>query len=363
MAKRQEPYKTRLSKRDITILIELYQLQAIRARDIVDAHYGGKEYGFQRLQRVCDKGYIERTFTVRDNGQRYRSVYSITDKGVEELLKTEVIKQERRARDLKLMTGEMLERIDVSKVAINLEKAGWEILGSRDAKPLLGLPTNSIMQCFFTSPKPEDEKYRVYLMGNTIKENTLTKLYTELAESKSASIVLYKTEEIREETPAYQDFVKKITEERILPSQLCLLPLVEFAEKGSEERKNFVINAMLYGGQTQLEQYLRSKYGVIRYSDNRYHFGNVIIEQEGEEYYVCNYLRRDRVALKMLVEGFTIDDHRSTGKKVVVVTWKGYVDEVRSAIDSYQKRDFIQVKGITVQDIIDSQQDNVKKGA
>lgn len=352
MPRKQGPYKTRLSERDVTILMEMYQLQAIRARDLVDIHFGGKEYGLQRLQRLCDKGYLERTFTVRDNGQRNQSVYNITDKGIEELSKLEKISQERRARDLKLPTWEMLARIEVSKVAINLEQAGWSIVGSRDAKPLLGLPPNSIMQCFLTSPKPEEERYQVYLMGKTIKENTLTKLFTELEENKYGGLVLYKAGAMVEKTSAYLDFVKKITEEHITTNQLCLIPLVEWEASG--KKQNFVINAMLYGGQVQMEQYLRKRYGRIKYGDNRYHFGNIIVAHGGQEYFVCNYLRRDISSLKMLAENFTLEDHRSTGKGAIVVTWRGYAEEVRQTIDSIQKREFIQVEGITVQDIIDS---------
>jgi len=357
MTKRQGPYKTRLSERDIVILEELYQLQAIRARDLVDVYFNGGDYGLQRLQRVCDKGYIERTYTVKNSGQRNYSVYNITDKGIEELLKLGKIAQERRARDLRLTGWEMLARIDVSKVAINLEQMGWEIVGSRDAKQILGLPWNSSIQCLFRSPVPERKQYRVYYMGQTIKENTLIKLQIELEEDKSSSLIMYKTDEILEETPAYLDFVKHYTEQRIslYNSSICLMPLVEWENAATGERQNFVINALLYGGQPQLEHYLRNQYDRVKYGDNRYYFGNIIVEQEGQEYLVCNYLQRDKMALGMLAENLTLEEYRKTGKGAIVITWNGFVREVQEIIDSYQKRDFIKVKGITVQDIIDSQ--------
>jgi hypothetical protein len=335
--------------------MELYQLQAIRARDLVETHFRGKEYGLQRLQRLCDKGYLERTFTVRENGQRNHSVYSISDKGVDELLKIQKISQERRARDLKLPTMEMLTRIDVSNVVINLEKAGWTFVGGRDAKPLLGLPANSLLQCFLTSPKPAEERYRVYLMGRTIKENTLTKLITELEGNKYGSLILYKADAVLEITPAYKDFVKKVTEERMLVNELCLVPMLEWMDELNGIKRNFALNTMMYGGQMQLERYLKKRYGKVKYGDNRYYFGNTIVEHGGNEYYVCNYLRCDITALRALAENYTIEDYRSMGKGVIVVAWMGHVEEVRETIDNVQERGFIKVEGVTTQDIIDGQ--------
>lgn len=353
MDKRQGPYKSRLSERDVLILEELYQLQAIRARDLVDTHFKGKEYGLQRLQRVCDKGYIERTFTVKNSGQRNQSVYSITDKGIEELLKLGRVTQERRARDLRLTGWEMLARIEVSKVAINLAKEGWEVVGSRDTKQRLGLPWNSNIQCLFVSTAPERKQYRVYYMGQTIKENTLTKLQAELEEDRNNSLILYKTEEILEETPAYLDFVKYYTNKHIslFHSPICLMPLIEW-ETATGGKQNFVLNALLYGGQPKLEQYLRDHYDQVKYGDNRYYFGNIIVEQEGKDYLVCNYLQRDKTALKMLAENLTIEEFRKAGKGAIVITWNGFVKEAQETIDNFQKRDFIEVKGITVRDII-----------
>jgi len=356
MTKRQGPYKTRLSERDILILRELFQLQAIRASDLVDTHFKGKEYGLQRLQRVCDKGYIERTFTVRDNGQRNQSVYNITDKGIEELLKLGEIRDERRARDLKLTGWEMLARIEVSKIAINLAKVGWEIVGSRDTKQRLGLPWNSNIQCLFVSPAPEHKQYRVYYMGQTIKENTLIKLQAELEEDKNCSLILYKTDEILEETPAYLEFVKQYTNWNIslFHSPMCLMPLIEW-DNATGERQNFVLNALLHGGQPQLEQYLQRHCDRVKYGDNRYYFGNIIVEQGGKEYLVCNYLQRDKTALKMLTENLTLEEYQKTGKGAIVITWNGFVREVQDAIDGYQKRDFIEIKGVTVRDIVESE--------
>lgn len=355
MSKGQKPYKTSLSERDIEILEMLFQLQAIRAKDIADTYFAGKEYGLKRLQKLCDKGYIERTYTVRDSGQRNQSVYYIGDKGIDELLKLERITQERRARDLRISGWEMLARIEVSKIAINLKKVGWKIIGGRIAKPMLGLAWNSSIQCLFESPAPEKKRYRAYYMGHTIKEPTLIKLQSELEENSGSNLILYKAEAAIEEPPAYLDFVKYSTERynTLYNNPIHLMPLAEWQD-GEGKTQNFVLNALLYGGQPQLEKYLRNNYQRLKYSDNRYYFGNIIVEENSQEYFVCNYLQRDRSALQMLAENYTMEEHRKAQKEVLVITWNGLVNEAQETINAIQKRNFIKVKGITVRDIVES---------
>lgn len=351
MAEKQNDreYKTRLSERDLIILMEIYQLQAIRARDLAKVHYKSERHGLQRLQDLCWRGYIERTFTVKGTGQRNQSVYNISDKGIEELYKLGRINQERRARDLKLPTMEMLTRIEVSKIAISLEKAGWQVLGSRDGKIHLGLNPKSTMQLALTTP--EGKTYQAYVLNKSILDQTLSNLIGELNENKYGSIVLYKADTFREITLAYQNLVKEITEEQVTSLELCLIPMFEWNGEGGTKR-NFALETLLYGD--KIEPYLRKHYDRVKYGDNRYHFGNLIVEQGESEFMVCNYLCRDQSAIRTLARNYTITEYKNIRKGVIVLTWNGLVEEARQIIDSYQIRDFIQIQGITVQDISDS---------
>lgn len=353
MTRRQKEYKTRLSERDVTMLMEIYQLQAIRARDLVSIHFKTERHGLERLQELCGRGYLERTFTVKDTGQRNQSVYNIADKGIEVLFRLGKISQERRARDLKLPSLEMLLRIEVSKVAITLEKAGWKILGSRDAKTQLSLPSMSPMQCLFTTP--EGKPYQVYVLNKNSLEQTLVKIISELKDNRHGSIVLYKAEFPTDETPAYQDIVKYITEQNVSALELCLIPLATFVDSEGKYQ-NFAVNALQYGGDEKAERYLRNNYDGFKYTDNRYGFGNMTVERGDREYLVCNYLWRDRTALGLLAKHFKEDEYRNTGKGAIVLTWNGLANEVQKVIDSYQRRDFILVKSIGLQDILDSQE-------
>ena len=356
MSKKHKPYKSRLPERDIEILEMLFHLQSIRAIDIVSTYFEKSgEYGLKRLQKLCDKGFIERTFTVKSNGQRNNSVYQIADRGIEELLKIGKISQERRARDMRLSGWELLARIDISKIVLKLKQAGWRIIGSRDAKPKLSLPWNSSLQCLAESPAPEKKQYLVYHMGYTIKEPTLIKLQAELESSKGTNLIAYRAGTIMEETPAYLDFVKYYTENGVLShrNSMQLMPLVEWQDSEGKTQ-NFVLNALLYGGQPQLEQYLRKQYQRVKYSDNRYYFGNLMAEEDNQEYFICNYLQRDRAALRMLAENLTMQEYQKNKTGAIVITWNGLIKEAQEFIDRYQKRDFIKVKGITVRDIIES---------
>lgn len=348
----KERYKAKLPDRDVDVLTAVYQLQAVLSRDLIRTYYASEQSGQKRLGKLCLMGYLDRTRTVDERGRANGSVYSITDQAIEELTRISKISQPRRARDLKLPTLEMLLRIEVSKVAITLEKAGWNFLGSRDGKTQLSLQGVSPMQCLFTTP--EGKPYQVYVLNKNSLEQTFVKIVSELKENKHGSIILYKAEFPTDIMPAYQDIVKYITAQEASALELCLIPLATYVDSEGEDQ-NFAVNALLYGGNVQAERYLRRNYERFKYTDNRYNFGNMAVERGGREYLVCNYLRRDRTALQLLVKYLTQDEYRSTGKGAIVLTWNGFVDEVQQILDGYQKRDFILVKGITVEDILEAQ--------
>lgn len=131
-------------------------------------------------------------------------------------------------------------------------------------------------------------------------------------------IILYKTEgntakAIGEKTPAYEAIVNKITEQNILKHELCLIPMTEWEDGGN--MRNFALEALLNSSEGQVERYVRKRYGKIRFIDNRYHYGNTVVEQEGKEYVVCNYLRRDQTALRLLVRYLSEVNTRTTEKE------------------------------------------------
>lgn len=249
----------------------------------------------------------------------------------------------------------MLLRIEASKIAINIAKIGWQVKGGKDSKPQLSLSANSLTQMVLTSPVKET--YQVYVLNKSIQDQTLTKLISELGEIKRKSIILYKADNPMEQTLAYKSIVNKITERDISKYELCLIPMAEWEEGG--RIRNFAIESLSNSEESQVEKYLQKRYGKIRYSDNRYHFGNIVVEQGGKEYMICNYLRRDQTVLRALSRNLTRSEYENIKKEAIVLTWNGFVKEAQQIIDSYQKRDFIKVIGVTVKEIFDSQRENV----
>ena len=351
MMSMREGYKTRHSDRDIEILLAVYHLQAILMGDIEDTYYGGRKKGREKLQQQCDRGYLERRHIPNKKRGGSFSVYEIKEKGIELLFNLGKIEQKRRARDLSLPRVEMADRVEISKVAINLTQSGWSFLGSSDGKKEEELPNTSLMQCLLTSP--EKRNYQVYIVHESITENKLTKLIQELTSNKNGSLVLYKARFAEDETPAYKAIVKEFTESHLAINELCLIPLVELEQGG--EKINLTMQMLKHSGAEKVKKYLQRQYGKVRYSDNRYGFGDMVVEQIGGDYDICNYLRRDRSALRLLAENLTRSEYQNVGKGAIVLTWNGFVKEAQQIIDGYQKRDFIQVKGLTIRDIIDSQ--------
>jgi hypothetical protein len=355
-------YQAEVPDRDIDMFLAMYQLQVVSEDDLVAIFHGGRVYGKKRIQKLTNDGYLERTYKVREKGsqqpgQANGTVYGLTDKAIVELARIEKISSPpRRARDLRLPTLEMLQQLEVSKIALNIERSGWKVLGRMDSKQQLGLSHYSLTQMAVTSP--EGETYQAYVLNHNIQDQTLTKLVVELGEIKRKSIILYKTEgktskAIAEKTPAYEAIANKITEQSLTKRELCLLPMAEWGDRG--KIRNFAIEALLNSSEVQVEKYLRKQYGKIRFSDNPYHFGKMVVEQEGKEYVVCNYLRRDQTALRLLARYLTQSEYENWGKGAIVLTWTGFAGEAQEIIDSYQKREFIKVKGVVVTDIQDSQ--------
>jgi hypothetical protein len=342
--------KMNLVDRDIKILSAIYQLQAVRAIDIADAYYTGKNYGMARMQRLVERGYLERSYTVTPQGRRNHAVLQISEKGIDALVSIGVIKEQerRRARDLKLSGWDMVQRVDVSRICIHLAKAGWRFMSAQEAKQKHNINPSSIMHCCLISP--DKEIYQTYRMGVTIKESTLAKLVSELGENRYSSLILYDAKEPLEKTEAYQSLLSELQRQQVFVNELCLIPLVDyFAGLGS-----FSLGVTMLKNSTNMHiwHYIHRNFGFVGHMSNRYGFGSMYTKIGEEDYLICNYLRRNLTALKMLARTLTISEHRNSGYNAFVLTWQGFKDEVQEEIDRVQPgRDFIQILPVLSKDL------------
>jgi hypothetical protein len=342
--------KMNLVDRDIKILSAIYQLQAVRAIDIADAYYTGKNYGMARMQRLVERGYLERSYTVTPQGRRNHAVLQISEKGVDALVSVGVVKEQerRRARDLKLSGWDMVQRVDVSRICIHLAKAGWSFMSAQEAKQKYNINHTSIMHCCLISP--DNEIYQTYRMGVTIKENVLAKLVSELGENRHSSLILYDAKEPLEKTEAYQSLLSELQRQQVFVNELCLIPLVDyFAGLGS-----FSLGVTMLKNSTanHIWNYFWRNYGFVSHMSNRYGFGTMYTKINDKDYIICNYLRRNLTALKMLARTLTISEHRNSGYNAFVLTWQGFKDEVQEEIDRVQPgRDFIQILPVLSKDM------------
>jgi len=329
----------RLTERDINILREVYNYQAVKARDL-SLKYFGSDYGLERLRRLCDRDYLYRVFTTATNGRKDKSVYQITDKAIDELYRRGLATV-RRARDMRVSGYDLLSRLAISELFISLP--GWKITNSRDAKPRLGLPKNSLL--ISSGISPEGKEYAIYYLTEQAKQSTIDKIVYELG--RHAVIVLYKTQEALEYPISVKRLLSTIKESNSIIPELCLLPLVNLPD-GS----NMALEMLKQSDTKTVERYLRSGFPHMKKITNRYHFGDLLIEKPGGRYLVCNYLRRDIIALGLLSRHLTDNEHQRNGYSAIVLTWQGYADEVIEELDRIQSgREYIEILPVTRVDL------------
>jgi len=98
--------------------------------------------------------------------------------------------------------------------------------------------------------------------------------------------------------------------------------------------------------------YLAERYSHVKKITNRYLFGDLAVEDKGEEYLVCNYLRRDITSLKLLSNTLTKREYAANKNKVLVLTWHGYIEEVKNKLETIEPgRDFIKIISVYKRDM------------
>ncbi|MDT3417156.1 DNA-binding PadR family transcriptional regulator [Brevibacillus aydinogluensis] len=286
-----------LTGRDIQILHDLYQYQVLTISQIKELHFGTSEkYVYKRLFQLKREGYV-RAKPLVSKGKKVGACYLITEKGVRVLEDQGLSKRERRARDNEPESRRLPAVIERNELYTRLQPYGWTFINGRDFKMENGYNRGSLMKGALV--RQDGKEYVLYIAEDNMREQTFKKLCIEINLLRDRNVlVLCKGESI------YNALYK----ETLLAKEVNLLPI------------NFGVRVMQwYLSKDVFDQVLR-EHGEPREEENRFAFGDQVVEDESTSYYVMDFLMGNKKALYFLTK-YSYDVYQRTGKKVLFYYW------------------------------------------
>lgn len=324
-----------LTERDYEILLTLYKYRTMTTRQIKKLFFENVEkYHYRKMYLLKKDGYLGKTEPIVKYRQKVTSCYFVTNKAIKVLYDMGMIKRMNRAIDVRVDGIRLVYLVDVNEVYVQLKSFGWDMYDSRETKERYNINRNSLIQG--TLYHDENESYGFYVLSNDPEDITVQRLISEMIEMRSeieSVIVLAKTQD------GYGEFSERLKKElpqvkvdvRVMPYDIGLLVLKAIG-KPSGRLKLF------------------SHYGFVEkvVSD----VSEYTVRHKGEEKYIVELLSNS-TDVKRRLFAYSPLKYKVTGKKVIVLTWRGFVEDLREEFMDYPHIEFEGIKGKHLEGMID----------
>ncbi|WP_414854188.1 replication-relaxation family protein [Brevibacillus sp. IT-7CA2] len=299
-----------LTERDIQVLHDLYQYQMLNIKQIRELHFPGSEkYVYKRLFQLKREGYVKSRPLV-EKGKKVGAGYFITEKGLRILEVQGLSNKERRARDNKPSGIRLSSVIERNELYTQLLPYKWSFVNGRDFKKTNGINRGALLSGLFI--RQDGKQFVLYILENNTRDQTFLKLQREIKLLSDRNIlILCKGPVIYEKLWEAEDMHAK--ELSIIPFPSAI-PIMRW----------YCTNDILY-------QELQ-RFGVVSTEQNRFHFGDMVVQGEATKYYVANCLMGDKMTLHYL-KRYSYDVYQRTGIKVLLLHWA--VGEFQFPFDRY----------------------------
>jgi len=319
-------YIENLTERDIEILMSLYKHRTLTTRQIKSLFFRDvKGYHYRRIYLLKKEGYLGETKPLVKYRSKYTSCYFLTDKAIKYLYDLGKIKRILRAKDLRISGMRLVYLVDVNEVFVQMKQHGWDMYDSRDTKEMFNINRGSYIQGMLHHD--EGEKYGLYVLTNDPQEETVHRLITEIKELRSemeSIIVLAKTQD------GYGAFTEKLKQDmpqvridvRVMPYDIGMLVLKAIGKPTGRMK-------------------LFEKYGKVQVIPSD--VSDYTVMHRGEEKYIVELLSNS-TEIKRKLFAYSPLAHKVAGKKVMVLTWRGFIEDLK---EEYQMYPHIEFEGVT----------------
>jgi len=287
------------------IMYDLYRYRILTVEQIRKVHFRGREKStYTTLDRLKRKGWVDSTCKVNKQGKKVAACYYITGRGLTELVSEGKVHNPRRAYDNKPEGKKIPFLVDINDLYADLSPSGYEMIDAREWKNIHNMNRNALVKAGLRTIDGKD--YGVYLFETDVNEQiTLSRIKREILDNGQSNrfIMFFKG------MTAYNKFKKHMDNVELTKGEMCLLPYRLgrrlLAELPTQE--NFVN--------------IFTKYGKIKTNDGlntlTSAFAEYILEKDGKEAYICNYILNNEVALYYLSR-YTYDRYQRDGRQVYV---------------------------------------------
>lgn len=310
------------TERDLNILKDLYDYRTLTTRQVLANYFDKPAYCYQRMHLLRKDGLINSRPLVGVFGQKQTSCYFITDKGIRLLLREGMIEEPvRKAKNIAVKGPHLRYVTEVNEIYLQLRDHGWLMMSGREVKRKYRLNRSSLIQGMIIDK--DKECYGVYLVSDNPVEQTVSKIVTEIGNSRIPSHIVFCKgkngyEMIRERADRMNVFVG---------GSLNILPFSNGVRILKSLRSaSCIVN--LYG-----------RYGeVSRVNEGRMPYKHVI-QHKGEEKYVTQLLTGDLMTHFSLSK-YNHDMYKRERKGILVLAWAAQRKEIEKLFQSYPHIEF-----------------------
>lgn len=314
--------------RDTNILFDLYNYRALTIEQINKLHFNDRSnmsYTYLRLHMLRQAGLITSKPKVNHKGKKTAAVYMLATKGIQRLKELKLIEDKRiNATDLHPDYSHMHYLLDANEIYTQLSGA-WQVLDSRETKRRYHLNRGNMISGLLINS--DSKEFGYYIIQQKPDERTLIKILKEIQIINIENILVFcKSQE------AYSRFVNKLNELGITTAgTLGVLPYpygITILKQIKSEHD--IVNTI-------------TNHGKIIPIKSKHIFASYTLLMKNEELYVTNMLYNDQMALYSLYNYYGIDQYKREGKKVLIITWKGYEAEYKKVFARYPHIEIIAI--------------------
>ncbi|QOY37608.1 replication-relaxation family protein [Anaerobacillus isosaccharinicus] len=282
----------------LDILEDVYHFRALTTDQIRYLYYPDKKnYTEQKVKNLRDRGLLDSLRYER------KACYVITTKGIRQLEKNGRLTKSRLAKDNRPDPSELWRIIQANDVFVYLSPFGFKVTEVREWKARYRMNRNSWVAAGVTTSDVKKD-YSVYIMPKNISEKEISHIRGEIKEATTIGRYIF----IFKSLTSYSVFLQNIS--NVERGKLEIMMISEL-----HLRK---VLPLFSGEQSYIDFY--SKYGEVLVNDNPSSMTNfaeyILRTEDGEEYYICNYLFQDATVLER-VKGC-----QNADRKVAVFTFQ-----------------------------------------
>lgn len=304
------------------ILLEIYRMRGLTITQLCDVFFESKHYAYKYLKDLKESGYLLDSYQ-KTATERVGKMYSCTDKAIDMLMNEGLIERAVAAKDNKPTPSRKRMVALVNELYRFMTPYGIKVVDSREFKRKHALDRNSMPKAGIQML--DDREYAVYMFfrhdqlrgsQTRITDSMYYRFIRELEKAKvPTNIILAPSHQ------EYEEFQNRLLNNNVAMGQLEL-QLIPFGINDFGF-KTIILNRNKAERIHDLESILNARLKDETKSKTQpgYNFMDYVMEQDGKEIYVMDYLNFNLPKLNFAKKLYAQKRYESDGRELHIVCW------------------------------------------